>query len=161
MIYFFLRARSGLAGDADRGTVFFYHQTIFADDTYSKPYFVTYVNTAFFVIPLGPILFRQARRDPEQFRQLAEAVKRPFSKRSRSAYGPVKEQEDGAEREAFLGQRQDDDFGSADLEATGASQTLSVELGDPPLAHTEGLTFVDTAKLSFEFSLVWFLVCLA
>ncbi|KAL0263708.1 hypothetical protein SLS55_002689 [Diplodia seriata] len=135
----------------------FLASTIFADDTYSKPFFVTYINTAFFVIPLGPILFRKARRDPEQFRQLTDAVKRPFSKRGVSAYAPVKEQEDGAEREAFLGQPQDEDSGSADLEAAGASQTLSVELGDPPLEHTEGLTFVDTAKLSFEFSLVWFL----
>lgn len=134
----------------------FLASTIFADDTYSKPYFVTYVNTAFFVIPLGPILFRQARRDPEQFRQLADAVKRPFRKSKKSTYAPVKEQEDGAEREAFLGQSQEDS-GPADVEAVGASQTLSVEMGDPQMDSTEGLTFVDTAKLSFEFSILWFL----
>lgn len=134
----------------------FLASTIFADDTYSKPYFVTYVNTAFFVIPLGPILFKQARRDPEQFRQLADAVKRPFRRSGKSTYAPVKEQEDGAEREAFLGQ-QSEDAGSGDVEAGEASQTLSVEIGDPQMDSTEGLTFVDTAKLSFEFSILWFL----
>jgi hypothetical protein len=30
-------------------------QTIFADDSFSKPYFVTYVNTTFFIIPLIPM----------------------------------------------------------------------------------------------------------
>ncbi|EKG15621.1 hypothetical protein MPH_07056 [Macrophomina phaseolina MS6] len=134
----------------------FLASTIFADDTYSKPYFVTYVNTAFFVIPLGPILFRQARRDPEQFRQLVDAVKRPFRKGGKSTYAPVKEQEDGAEREAFLGQ-QNEDATSGDVEAGEASQTLSVEIGDPQMDSTEGLTFVDTAKLSLEFSILWFL----
>lgn len=118
---------------------------------------MTYVNTAFFVIPLGPILFKQARRDPEQFRQLADAVKRPFRRSGKSTYAPVKEQEDGAEREAFLGQ-QSEDAGSGDVETGEASQTLSVEIGDPQMDSTEGLTFVDTAKLSFEFSILWFLV---
>ncbi|RDW94925.1 vacuolar membrane protein [Coleophoma crateriformis] len=33
---------------------------IFADNTFSKPYFVTYINTSFFAISLIPILFRIA-----------------------------------------------------------------------------------------------------
>jgi solute carrier family 35 protein F5 len=32
-----------------------YIQTIFADNSYSKPYFVTYINTTFFIIPLIPM----------------------------------------------------------------------------------------------------------
>ena len=34
-------------------------QTLFADNTYSKPYLVTYVNTACFIIPLFPIVVRR------------------------------------------------------------------------------------------------------
>ncbi|KAI8932234.1 hypothetical protein NX059_011113 [Plenodomus lindquistii] len=33
----------------------FLASTIFADDSYSKPYFVTYINTTFFIIPLLPM----------------------------------------------------------------------------------------------------------
>lgn len=32
-------------------------QTIFADKTYAKPFFVTYINTSLFVLPLFTILF--------------------------------------------------------------------------------------------------------
>lgn len=34
-----------------------YIQTIFADHTYPKPFFVTYINTSLFVLPLFTILF--------------------------------------------------------------------------------------------------------
>lgn len=37
-------------------------QTIFADDTYSKPFFVTYVNTSLFVLPLFIILLARLWR---------------------------------------------------------------------------------------------------
>lgn len=33
-------------------------KTIFADNTYSKPYFVTYINTSFFAISLIPIVIK-------------------------------------------------------------------------------------------------------
>lgn len=35
----------------------FLASTIFADDTYSKPFFVTYINTSFFILPLFTIIF--------------------------------------------------------------------------------------------------------
>ena len=41
-------------------------QTIFADDEYSKPFFVTYVNTAFFIIPLFPAIYNQLRNDKSE-----------------------------------------------------------------------------------------------
>ncbi|KAI9713053.1 MAG: hypothetical protein M1820_001038 [Bogoriella megaspora] len=53
----------------------FLASTIFADNSYSKPYFVTYVNTAFFIIPLGPVLILQARKDPSQFSRLANKLR--------------------------------------------------------------------------------------
>ncbi|KAG9876497.1 hypothetical protein KCU94_g22451, partial [Aureobasidium melanogenum] len=37
----------------------FMASTLFADNTYSKPYLVTYVNTACFIIPLLPIVVRR------------------------------------------------------------------------------------------------------
>ncbi|EHA18898.1 hypothetical protein ASPNIDRAFT_124139 [Aspergillus niger ATCC 1015] len=37
----------------------FLASTIFADDTYSKPFFVTYINTSIFILPLFTILFRR------------------------------------------------------------------------------------------------------
>lgn len=37
-------------------------QTIFADNTYSKPFFVTYINTSLFILPLFTILFGRVWR---------------------------------------------------------------------------------------------------
>ena len=56
-------------------------QTIFADDSYSKPYFVTYVNTSFFIIPLLPMFLFYAWDDR------SNPSKR--SGRSRSFYGTI------------------------------------------------------------------------
>ena len=47
----------------------FLQSTIFADNTYSKPFFVTYVNSAFFVTPLAPVLAWRAYRQPDELRQ--------------------------------------------------------------------------------------------
>ena len=47
---------------------------MFADDTYSKPFFVTYVNSSFFILPLVPLVIRKLYESPEELQSLKELV---------------------------------------------------------------------------------------
>jgi len=67
----------------------FLASTIFADDTYSKPFFVTYVNSSFFVVPLIPCLMRIWRTRPHEIADLMDYLRR----RSRQ-YAPLATSED-------------------------------------------------------------------
>ncbi|KAF2137506.1 uncharacterized protein K452DRAFT_235658 [Aplosporella prunicola CBS 121167] len=132
----------------------FLASTIFADDSYSKPYFVTYVNTAFFVIPLIPILARKARDDPAQLHDFARAVQQKLGLSGAGAaawYTRAKEREEtvaAEEREAFIGEAGRDDATAEGGQVGGAGAEAEEE---------EGLDFMATAKLSIEFCCLWFL----
>ncbi|KAK8154490.1 hypothetical protein BKA80DRAFT_283968 [Phyllosticta citrichinensis] len=123
----------------------FLASTIFADNTYSKPYFVTYVNTAFFIIPLAPVLARQWKRDPAKIQALANVVKSGFKLRRTS---PVAE-EQAEERERFLSP------GGSSLEEEGMANSGTLLTGDNEEVDAK-LTFMETARLSFEFCWLWF-----
>jgi len=130
----------------------FLQSTIFADNTYSKPYFVTYVNSAFFIVPLAPILAWRAYRRPDALRQW---------------WGEVR-----GGRYAQL--KQEETEGSVYMDGTGSkrqrrsiSDSQELLLGE----HTDGgqavkyqgnvtagdqeLTIPEIVKLALQFSLVW------
>ncbi|OWO99277.1 hypothetical protein B2J93_1165 [Marssonina coronariae] len=119
---------------------------IFADNTYSKPYFVTYINTACFAISLLPMLVRIIHRHGMSHvqRSLLEFWQ------SRGDYRPIgikPQDHEDAEDPMSASQTRllvDNDFGSA-LALTG----------DPPPTE-EMLGVQETAWLSLEFCLLWF-----
>ncbi|KAI9736140.1 MAG: hypothetical protein M1834_001024 [Cirrosporium novae-zelandiae] len=127
----------------------FLASTIFADDSYSKPFFVTYVNTAFFIIPLLPYFMKKAYEHSYT--------------RSRSGYLSIWNHASKAESLAGTG---DEDGAEGRLarrsHVRGGSymSTISVQ----PLSRRQSLSsnfsgpldLKETAKLSLEFSILWF-----
>jgi solute carrier family 35, member F5 len=113
-------------------------QTVFADKTYAKPFFLTYLNTAVFVFTLIPVLFRSGYRNWRKgtLRSSLHIFKThtPFSKPSLRPG----EAEAEAEAEAFL---KDDDAGG------------SREISPENLKHLDTWS---TARLSFYFCILWF-----
>ncbi|OCK93130.1 uncharacterized protein K441DRAFT_613317 [Cenococcum geophilum 1.58] len=134
----------------------FLSSTIFADNEYSKPYFVTYIDTSFFMIPLVPMLLKHLYDDRSKLNNLRGLLQRMVGK-----YKLLRDQEE----------EEDDDLPEPDntsqhssrsrspaaqmlLEDNmGSSQRLSVSASR---GH-DGLTLVETARLSFEFCILWFL----
>lgn len=128
------------------------HQTIFADNTYSKPYFVTYLNTAFFIIPLVPILIRKFKHQPEEI----EEWRAQCHDKLRHKYSPVR---------PLLGESpyRKTASGSNDDDALASSQQLL--LGEdneeeqpslPQKSSSDQLSIPETARLGLEFCLLWF-----
>ena len=97
----------------------FLASTIFADNTYSKPYFVTYVNSAFFIIPLIPILAAKERRHPGQFREIYTGLRSGVWQ-----YRPVKSED---EEDPFLKPSDDDE----DEQIGSSSTTQPLSTSDP------------------------------
>ncbi|WEW60988.1 hypothetical protein PRK78_006477 [Emydomyces testavorans] len=122
----------------------FLASTIFADNTYSKPFFVTYINTAFFTLPLVPFALRK--------------LLQRWKERKLGAGGSQRTdtggQLDVEESHPFLGLLGDD----ADNSRNGHGR-LGVDLGILPYDGKENipekLDFRATARLSFEFCLLW------
>ncbi|KAI9733200.1 MAG: hypothetical protein M1818_007318 [Claussenomyces sp. TS43310] len=160
------RASIGLGGMARRtlgillllATVFlwtasnFLASYIFADDSYSKPYFVTYVNTSLFAISLLPILLRIAHQ--HGYHHIKASARAIWQGKS-EGYG------------AGSGHQRYDDVGG------GLDQSISSETGllnddgtvdsireeaftiaDPALQDV--LSVRETIVLSLEFCLLWF-----
>ncbi|OBT82711.1 hypothetical protein VE02_08897 [Pseudogymnoascus sp. 03VT05] len=123
---------------------------IFADNTYSKPYFVTYFNTAFFAISLIPILSRVAHQ--QGFREIKTSSVSFFRHFRRGQY-----------RNEHI----DDDGGHLDLDGHSAAPLLQGDtletsstggsVLDPGETHNAVLTISETAVLSLEFCFLWFL----
>lgn len=123
-------------------------QTIFADNTYSKPFFVTYVNSSFFLIPLIPLVVRKLYENPTELASLRELLPRNYN-----GYSKVQTAEDG-----------EDDTLAADsgiMRASSPAESLTLD-DDPIGSHVlddmgdQKLGLAETAKLSFEFCFLWF-----
>ncbi|KAF2773006.1 hypothetical protein EJ03DRAFT_341250 [Teratosphaeria nubilosa] len=121
----------------------FLASSIFADDTYSKPFLVTYVNTSFFLVPLVPILVWRVWRRPggvgtwwrlrsgrEEDLEQDEEVLRPASLDSGGRYSI------SGSRELLLGDREHE-----------AKETT---------AQQPQLSMRELARLSLEFCFLWF-----
>jgi solute carrier family 35, member F5 len=143
----------------------FLASTIFADNTFSKPYFVTYTNSAFFILPLVPTVLKELRSNPQELSEIRDwirrAARRPYVL-ARSA--------DPEETAAFLKPDQGDD--NHDPLQSAARPEAAMEMEDSAEQHasqilgsrqpsfqlpTERLRLVDTARLSLEFCFLWFI----
>lgn len=141
----------------------FLASTIFADNTYDKPFLVTYVNTAFFIVPLIPILISKAVRDPDELkiwgREVAEGVLEGLRRKGRrsAGYGALPQDDDveaergnkgagrgmDASQELLLGE-------PLSVQASRTSQTSHP-------STSSRLSLAETTRLSLEFSALWFL----
>ncbi|KAF2156598.1 hypothetical protein K461DRAFT_218841 [Myriangium duriaei CBS 260.36] len=107
----------------------FLASTLFADDTYDKPFLVTYVNTSCFILPLLPMLLRHIYHDPSSVRRVLTSVRR------RASYVPVPSDTDDTNKPS--------------------SPLLGGPSSNP--VPTSPLTFRATARLALEFCILWYL----
>lgn len=134
----------------------FLSSTIFADNEYSKPYFITYIDTSFFMIPLVPMLLKDLYDDRSKLDNLRGLLQRKLGK-----YKLLRDHE-GEEDDDLL---EPDNIGQHSSRGRSpaaqmllednmdSSQRLSVSVSR---GH-DGLDLVGTARLSFEFCILWFL----
>ncbi|PSN65877.1 hypothetical protein BS50DRAFT_574371 [Corynespora cassiicola Philippines] len=133
----------------------FLASTIFADNSYSKPYLVTYVNTAFFIIPLIPIFLRHiwddrsnaVHREP-LLSQLRDLLQRRVGK-----YKLLRDHESSASSISSKTSRERHSDAAELLLGNNMEQSQDLTA----LEAQEGLTLAETVKLSLEFCILWFL----
>jgi solute carrier family 35 protein F5 len=124
-------------------------QSIFADDTYSKPYFVTYINTAFFAVSLLPVFLKIAHQ--RGYKRFVISVKETLRGRL-DKYRTVMPKAGREEEEA-----------SEENDSSVTRLLIENEAGlplpaDPVVRNAdEILTVRETAWLSLEFCGLWFL----
>ncbi|KAL2048100.1 hypothetical protein N7G274_000011 [Stereocaulon virgatum] len=128
----------------------FLASTIFADDEYSKPYFVTYVNSSFFSILLLPIVAKSLWASRGSIRGAIRQQNQSTS------YAPIIEDEN----QAFLKPNGEE----GNTHPAGRSPRHRLQIEEPMTksataeGHAEGrLSVRETAWLSFEFCILWFL----
>lgn len=137
-------------------------QTIFADDTYSKPYLVTYINTAFFILPLAPILIVKAYRRPEEL----ERWKAEIRSRLPRGYTSLRQEEADVHpsyddspvlRPGDSARRLSAPFPDVLLgRSTERSQELPRKESIAESSSSAPLTLSETTMLSLEFCMLWF-----
>ncbi|PWO29360.1 hypothetical protein PtrARCrB10_02033 [Pyrenophora tritici-repentis] len=139
----------------------FLASTIFADNSYSKPYLVTYVNTTFFVIPLIPMFVHHLwvdrhRPSARQPGQPLTAHVRDLLQRRAGKWKLLREHESRSSSRASNKSRNDE---AAEVLLSSSLHTSQDSREAPHKEHEadEGLTLQDTAKLALEFCLLWFL----
>ncbi|OAR03088.1 hypothetical protein LLEC1_07471 [Akanthomyces lecanii] len=117
---------------------------IFSDHTYDKPFFLVYVNTSLFAISLIPMFMRYMMRNGIGGLR-CDLVQLWHQRKNRSAhFSKIKDEEE-----------QD----AVDAEHLLASQDEEATVPEPVSRDTtpEKLSFADTAYLSLEFCMLWFL----
>ncbi|KAF4962798.1 hypothetical protein FSARC_9136 [Fusarium sarcochroum] len=145
-----LRAKLGLGGVARRTlgfallllTVFlwtlynFIASYMFSDETYNKPFFIVYLNTSIFAISLIPKFFKYLRKNG-------------FGGLRRDATQLWTDYKHGTSTTKILHQDEDEQATERLIsQGYGSTETATSE---------EKLNFKDTAVLSFEFCMLWFL----
>ncbi|KAG2416448.1 hypothetical protein HFD88_007663 [Aspergillus terreus] len=126
----------------------FLASTIFADDTYSKPFFVTYINTSLFILPLFTIVLGRVWR---LWRTNKLSHVRSFGDLLRHLDADSSQ----AETQSILhhgAEGRDSDDGPVDPESWNAAR-VTAALDDKTQPSKLGLKA--TARLSFEFCLLW------
>ena len=129
-------------------------QTIFADDTYSKPYLITYINSFFFALLLPFDLLKRlggkawstwrCTKQPTSavgYAPLAEA-----EEDDQALSKPVDEGEAAAASRRSSGRQSAPDRRSSNSERLGESSAIVPE---------QVLDIRQTAKLGFEFCVLW------
>ncbi|KAL9606820.1 MAG: hypothetical protein Q9179_000028 [Wetmoreana sp. 5 TL-2023] len=129
----------------------FLASTIFADNTYSKPYFVTYINSSFFAILLVPVLVKRAVFPDGIWRAVLQREKGGIK------YTPLVEGEqatsfkgvngdDGMINNGYINERPDPDVVDDGTRSPDSMSTMSPK---------DIMDVRETAWLSFEFSILW------
>jgi len=126
-------------------------QSIFSNNTYDKPFFVVYVNTSVFAISLIPMTIRYVRRNGFQALRAGAIQAWHEQKYGKSHLKPALEDDDITAGERLL---PDGENGS--LEMLDQSQQ-DISAGAGGSASEEKLSFRETAILSLEFSMLWFI----
>jgi solute carrier family 35 protein F5 len=152
----FSEIRPGDKGMPRHVRILTWRQTIFADDSFSKPYFVTYVNTTFFIIPLIPMFLHHLWLDRSNtiyqkplLAQCADLLSRRAGKISL-----LRDHESSSSSISSKSHSRSSDNEAAEVllgDSMHASQDLTAQ--DPD----EGLTLKQTATLALEFCMLWFL----
>ncbi|KAK6435715.1 hypothetical protein LTR95_008101 [Oleoguttula sp. CCFEE 5521] len=128
----------------------FLASTIFADQTYSKPYFVTYFNTAFFILPLVPILLHKAYKRPEDFTQWRHDIRSIFTRVQPPQLRLSEDDEDmSTSQTLLLGSEPSESFSIDSIDRAKSAQSISTK----PSAQ---LSLHETSRLALEFCLLWF-----
>ncbi|KAG7288835.1 hypothetical protein NEMBOFW57_005194 [Staphylotrichum longicolle] len=117
---------------------------IFSDGTYSKPFFLVYINTSCFAFSLIPITIRYVMHNGVD--SLMGAALEMWREK-RLGVTPLKTRDEG--EDGRLGGDADDDAGQRLLVDDEASLDL-------PSRGQDMLSFGETARLSLEFSMLWF-----
>ncbi|KAF1846856.1 uncharacterized protein K460DRAFT_303737 [Cucurbitaria berberidis CBS 394.84] len=133
----------------------FLASTIFADNSYSKPYFVTYVNTSFFILMLFPMLVHHlwADRANTIYQQPLAAQLRDLLQRRAGKWKLLRDHESGSS--SISSKARNDEAAEVLL---GDSTHDSEELGrDMSGDGDDGLTLKETATIALEFCILWFL----
>ncbi|KAI9820970.1 MAG: hypothetical protein M1832_003442 [Thelocarpon impressellum] len=134
----------------------FLASSIFADDSYSKPFAVTYINTAFFALSLIPILVRRAREGG--LKAIWGPALDSWKNRGKTTqlYAQVNEDDEEEARS-----KPDDDEAVPDessrrsREERRSLQGLRGHAGSGDSAG-DALDLFETARLSLEFCMLWF-----
>ncbi|KAJ8608299.1 hypothetical protein MRB53_039721 [Persea americana] len=121
----------------------FLASSIFADDTFSKPYLITYVNTAIFIVSLPPILLRRF-----YVTRLRNWLAGPSS--------TVPTPRHSHEIERFTDEFADGETGpvAPPLYIDGEEGSLGIDA--PGYIVVQPLTLKETSRLAFRFCFLWF-----
>ncbi|KAK4946713.1 hypothetical protein LTR10_014215 [Elasticomyces elasticus] len=120
----------------------FLGSSLFADRTYAKPFFLTYLNTSMFMLAMIPTLFRIAYRRQRKHGDLYIRLRSAFTRRRRS-FRHLRQHDtidpEDSDSAAFIGR------------AKSPSQTdVNIDGQDKHLG------IAPTARLSFTFCFLWF-----
>lgn len=130
-------------------------KTIFADDTYSKPYFVTYINTSFFAISLVPIIIKalyERRRAGLSFQAILSwsSTSSSYLRVSREDADLIPKPDD--HNESLRRPSRSSPGYLPLIESPSNSRILDVSEETP---RDTALNLWETAKLSLEFCILW------
>ncbi|CAJ2507711.1 Uu.00g088970.m01.CDS01 [Anthostomella pinea] len=114
---------------------------IFSDHTYDKPFFLVYINTSIFAISMIPLSIKHILQNGG------------FAQTKSIALRAWREGYNGAER--LKTQEEEEDLTAG--ERLLVDDEGSLEAFDLPPKQVNKLPFRDTAKLSLEFCMIWFL----
>ncbi|KAM5467478.1 hypothetical protein MauCBS54593_005448 [Microsporum audouinii] len=127
----------------------FLASTIFADNTYSKPFLVTYLNSGSFIFMLVPFVGSRVHklwkagklRDIRSFQALVREFNNPTL---------------GEETRPILSTNQDEETDGRLPQETGDTNAQEQHVMAATSVSNGKLGFKDTAKLSLEFCIIWF-----
>ncbi|KAL8785506.1 MAG: hypothetical protein Q9213_003332 [Squamulea squamosa] len=125
---------------------------LFADHTYSKPYLVTYVNSSFFAILLVPVLLQRLLSSNGIWRHLL----RQRQKDTKYALLAEDERNTLVKVDSKDARVADGDYVNEGPDANHPTENTGTSEGVVTAAIAERLTIRDTAWLSLEFSMLWF-----